>query len=488
MTQRCPKCSAPLDGIAAYCPRCGYKLAAVPAEAPPADAHGLLSPIVFPPGFRARRGLNWVALGLLYTSFYMCRYNLSIANKSISDEFGFDKAQMGLIITVNLFAYACGQIINGLLTDKMGGKRAMLIGAAGTILMNFLFGAASFMGLLGLFVALWGLNGYVQSFGAPGMVKINAAWFARRERGTFAGIFGFMINLGRFFIFKLGPALLAGFAIFGAIKVGPLHWRWLFWAPSIICAFVAAFMALTVAETPEQAGYDYAGSRESVDDAGATADFGLVFRTVVANPAVWVTAGAYACTGAVRQSIDQWFPRYMQDVYHLKLESAKFQWLGLLIPLVASAGSLLSGVISDTLFQSRRAPVAVLLYALETLIILAAAQFHGVNTAIAFFVAISFTANSTHSLLGTAAAMDIGGRKMTGFASGVIDSFQYFGGSLAGYALGSLIDHMGWGSYFYFMAPFGAIGAVLMFTMGHRIVPKPPGPPPRGFEVKTQAA
>src|SRR5713101_4071082 len=102
----------------------------------------------YPPGFRARRGLNWAFLGLLYTSFYMCRYNFSIANKSISDEFGFSRADMGYIITTALFAYACGQIINGLLTDRIGGKRAMLIGAAGTIVMNILFGAASFAGML----------------------------------------------------------------------------------------------------------------------------------------------------------------------------------------------------------------------------------------------------------------------------------------------------------------------------------------------------
>src|SRR5215468_3646407 len=71
--------------------------------------------ITYPPGFRARRGLNWGFLGLLYTSFYMCRYNLSIANKSISQEFGFTRADMGYIITTALLAYACGQIINGLL-------------------------------------------------------------------------------------------------------------------------------------------------------------------------------------------------------------------------------------------------------------------------------------------------------------------------------------------------------------------------------------
>src|ERR1700691_4279248 len=105
----------------------------------------------YPRGFRPRRGLNWISLGLLYTSFYMCRYNLSIANKAISVQYGFNKAQMGWIITVTSLAYALGQVINGLITDHIGGKKAMLIGAAGTVVMNILFGAASFAGLLGLF-------------------------------------------------------------------------------------------------------------------------------------------------------------------------------------------------------------------------------------------------------------------------------------------------------------------------------------------------
>lgn len=43
---------------------------------------------------------------------------------------------MGTIITTALLAYACGLIVNGLLTDRLGGKRAMLVGAAGTIIMN----------------------------------------------------------------------------------------------------------------------------------------------------------------------------------------------------------------------------------------------------------------------------------------------------------------------------------------------------------------
>jgi OPA family glycerol-3-phosphate transporter-like MFS transporter len=419
-----------------------------------------------PAGFRQRRGLNWAFIGLLYTSFYMCRYNFSIANGAISKEFGFSKADMGAIITTALLAYACGQIINGLLADRLGGKRAMLIGAAGTVTMNVLFGVASFWGLLWMFVTIRGIDGYLQAFGAPGMVKINAAWFGHRERGRFAGIFGFMINLGRFGIFKLGPALLAGFVFLGLWQIPPLHWRWLFWVPAGITTVVALGMGCVVQDTPEGAGFPSPNPQDPSGDVRASVK--TVLYTIASNPVVWVVACAYACTGAVRQGIDQWFPRFMNEAYHVDFQSAQFQLVGFLIPFVASAGSLISGYLSDTLFQGRRAPVAAGLYFIETAIILLAAQFHTANAAVLFLVLISFTANATHSILGTAAAMDIGGPKMAGFASGVIDSFQYFGGSLAGYFLGALLDKS-WGSYFYFMAPFGVIGGILMLTIFGRV-------------------
>ncbi len=397
----------------------------------------------------------------------MCRYNLPLASEAITSEFGFNKAKFGTIITTALLAYACGQIVNGLLADRLGGKRAMLIGVTGTVVMNVVFGIASFWGLLWLFVVIRGIDGYMQAFGAPGMVKINAAWFRPNERGGFAGIFGFMINLGRFGIAKLGTALLAGFAFLGLIQIPPLHWRWLFWIPAGIALVIGICMALIVKDTPEEANFPPVNPEEETGGEVRVKVFD-VFKIIVTNPVVWIVACAYACTGAVRHGIDQWFPLFMRQVHHVDYRSAQFQILAASIPFVASAGSLISGVVSDKVFNGRRAPVAAVLYFLETFIILAAAQFHSVNAAIVFLVLISLTANSTHSILGTAAAMDIGGAKMAGFASGVIDSFQYFGGSLAGIVLGALLDRS-WGNYFYFMAPFGLIGGVLMLSILGRV-------------------
>ena len=85
----------------------------------------------------------------MYASYYLCRYNFPIANQSISKEFGFSNTEMGWIISASMVAYAVGQVVNGFFTDRIGGRRAMLTGAIGTIVLNVLFGLASFWGGIG---------------------------------------------------------------------------------------------------------------------------------------------------------------------------------------------------------------------------------------------------------------------------------------------------------------------------------------------------
>ena len=176
--------------------------------------------IHYPQGFRARRGLNWFVLGATYASFYMCRYNFRFATPGMAEEFHFDYEKITLILAWWSVAYGVGQLVNGLFCDRIGGRTSMVIGAAGTVLINLVYGFVSFAGTFSTFALIWLLNGYLQSFGSPGFIKINAAWFNRSERGTFSGVFGFMIQLGQVAINNLAPLILAGFAV-GAWTLPP---------------------------------------------------------------------------------------------------------------------------------------------------------------------------------------------------------------------------------------------------------------------------
>jgi sugar phosphate permease len=119
------------------------------------------------------------------------------------------------------------------------------------------------------------------------------------------------------------------------------------------------------------------------------------------------------------------------------------------LPVLATLGSLAAGAISDKLMRGRRAPVAAVLYFVQFVCIVLAILmsqhllYASATMATVLVLGIHTGCNATHSILGSAAAMDLGGRKMAGFASGVIDSFQYFGAMLAGFGLGTLLDYSG---------------------------------------------
>ncbi len=437
--------------------------------------------IKHPPGFRPRRGLNWFSLGLLYASYYMCRYNFRFATPGMIDEYHFTHSQISDMLAIWSLAYGTGQLINGLLCDRIGGKRSMLIGAVGTIVVNLFFGFSSVIGTFTTFSLVWLINGYLQSFGAPGMVKINAAWFARRERGTFAGIYGFMIQIGQVAISNLAPIIVAGFTL-GPLVVPESEWRWLFRIPPIFTAVAAVFMYFAAKQTPDEAGYPGAIVDEIDNSAGVTVSLKESFKTIFTHPLVWFYAAAYACTGAVRQSSDQIAILYFQDELGFDMKSSipKAALITLsLMPMVAVLGSFLSGWVSDHFFKGHRSPVAMVLYFFEAVVIGCAAVVllsgkvgptpSGIFIGCMFLVLIALTANSTHSIVGAAAPMDIGGKKMAGFAAGVIDSFQYYGGAISLSVTGRVLDltreQYGYTFWYAIMSGFGILGGISMYLV-----------------------
>lgn len=157
--------------------------------------------------FRWRRAINWLPLGLTYAFLYMARYNLTVSKNALGNL--MPKEAFGIIFAVGTWTYALSFLINGPLTDRIGGKKAIIIGASGAALMNAVMGVIVY-GILALgwtinltvaFSIAYGLNMYFQSYGAVAIVKVNSAWFHVRERGTFGGIFGILISLGLYFAF-----------------------------------------------------------------------------------------------------------------------------------------------------------------------------------------------------------------------------------------------------------------------------------------------
>src|SRR5260370_20333679 len=85
-------------------------------------------------GFRRRRVLNWVPLGLTYAFLYMGRYNLvSLKDPSVHMITG---KEFGDIDAIGSIVYGVAFLFNGPLTDRWGGRITILIAAAGAAACN----------------------------------------------------------------------------------------------------------------------------------------------------------------------------------------------------------------------------------------------------------------------------------------------------------------------------------------------------------------
>jgi OPA family glycerol-3-phosphate transporter-like MFS transporter len=413
------------------------------------------------PAFRLRRLQNWFFLGLMYGFFYMSRYNFSAVQAAVAEQFGWSYSDYGSIISAGLLTYGCAVFFNGPLADRIGGKRAILIGAAGAAVFNVLFGLchlllirpATIVGdqvvipaelasgmssstVIAMFAVLWACNHYFQSCGALSIVKINAAWFRISERGQFAGIFGIMIQGGRTMAFTLLPITLKFFP-----------WQYAFFIPAAFLVVMWFLCLSRVENTPAAAGHgELDTGDESPEEKNADVTIGFVLRKVFARRAPWIIALASMCIGMVRHSVDHWYARYIGVMFGVPAKNlatfAPYEFASVAMPIAAILGGLCAGNASDRLFGSRRAPVIFLAFVGQAMCLLMLRGYiHNSWGACLSLVFISFFVQSAHSLVGGAASMDFGGRKAVATAAGLFDGAQYLAGSIVGAGMGRLLDH-----------------------------------------------
>uniref|UniRef100_A0A832I5R9 MFS transporter n=1 Tax=Eiseniibacteriota bacterium TaxID=2212470 RepID=A0A832I5R9_UNCEI len=414
------------------------------------------------PRFLQRRTQNWLVLGLTYAAMYMARYNFPLANKALSDAYGWDRAQVGLIITTATLLYGISALLNGPIADRFGGRRAMLVGASGAFVFNLLFGVGAYLGvlgtgpvLLGYFATMWTLNMYFQSYSALALIKVNSGWFHVSERGVFSAIFGSMIQSGRFLVFLL----------LGAPFVAALPWEWRFFIPAAIVLLMAVFTYLVVQDTPADAGLPDFDPQDATSGDTEKITFGYVARKVFTNPIAITIAVAEFCTGLVRGGFEQWFPRYMQEVQHLELSNPIFQRNALIIVGAGIVGAFVAGYASDKLFGHRRPPVAFIGYVIQVACLFVVWRAPSMDLVVAAFVLNSLAISMVHSMLSGTASMDFGGKRAAATAAGMFDGMQYVGQSFVGWGMGALIDAFGWGAWGASMIGFAALGGVLMLTL-----------------------
>ena len=379
--------------------------------------------------FHRHRLRVMLAITLGYGLIYTCRLALGVVKKPLIDAGVFTPTELGLIGSALFYTYAIGKLTNGFLADHANMKRFLSFAFLATAVCNLLMGFTTTVWAAAL---LWGLNGWFQSFGAPGGVVAMTNWFSNQERGRAYGVWSTAHSIGEGLTFLVVGALVAA-----------AGWRWGFWGPGVLGVATAMGCYLLIQDRPRTLGLPTVNDwkKDNYNEApkpGIKSVLGLQL-SILKLPAIWILCLASATTYVTRYAINSWGVLYLQEARGFSLPAAGT--LLMISTLAGIAGAIGFGFVSDKYFNARRPPVNLIFALME--IAGLALFFWGPNTMpVMVFSMLLFGMGLTGLVtsLGGLFAVDIAPKRVAGAAMGVIGIFSYIGAALQEQISGFLIE------------------------------------------------
>lgn len=391
------------------------------------------------------QGLVLWVLWLTYGSFYFCRNNLGVVLKEIEGEFHYSKTQLGWVLLALKVAYGVGQLVNGQLAEHWNPRKLLAIGLLTSAALNVVFGWATALYML---IFIWACNGYVQALGWPPTMRVAANWFPPLKRGRTIGIIGTGYQLCGALTF-----VLTGWA---AERYG---WRGGLYVPAGILVASAVHMLLFLKEAPAGQGTALPADEPARGDVSS---FQTNIIATLANPRLWIVAGALFMLDASRYGFTDWGVTHLKEVQHDSVSTASFKYA--VLPFGGILGALFSGWATDRHFQGRRAPVIFGLLTLLGVLALAYDQvLHwGLVPSVLILTAIGFCIFGSQVLLVGTLPIDLARHHAAAAAVGFVNFMGYMGAAAGDVITGYLTQIHGWPVAVRFWAACAFVGAVIV--------------------------
>jgi ACS family glucarate transporter-like MFS transporter len=273
------------------------------------------------------------------------RASMAVAGTDrIMDQYGIDPVKMGSVYSAFLFVYSICMIPGGVLIDRAGPRRALMLVGFSSALLGALTGAIGwFVGTGGaLITALLIVRGTMGALSAPlhpAAARAIGNWFPFPERSfangvvTCAAIFGVAVSYPGF------SALIKTFGWQGALIVC-----------GIITAALACVWMFYARDWPEEHPSVNAAEKVLIGTAPTNVDRGSAgWVQLLGNPNLLLVTLSYAAVGYFQYLFVYWMAYYFEKVLHLGADASKYYAGFLQIGLAAGMpiGGWLSGKFSE---------------------------------------------------------------------------------------------------------------------------------------------
>ena len=251
------------------------------------------------------------------------RYLINYAVVYIGDDLALTATQTGLILSSFFLGYAFMQMPGGLLADKFGAKKVLLMAV---IVWSIFTGLTAVAWSLAAMVVVRFLFGIGEGGFQPAASKIIATVFPENERSKAMSV-----------MLASGAIMAMLVPILSAFLLTTVGWRPIF----VVCGILGAVIAILYWK------YIKLPSEEPVQTEEQKVQNKGILKQLLSMPFMWSLIVSYFTIYAVNWGLNSWLPKYLTDVRNLDLMSIGYLQM---IPGVLMLGCMFAfGIIIDKL-------------------------------------------------------------------------------------------------------------------------------------------
>ncbi len=415
--------------------------------------------------YKRLRARTFWGVTVAYTLYYVCRGTLGVVKQPLIDGGVLTAGQLGIIGSAFYFVYAVGKFTNGFIADYCNIRRFMAVGIGISAAINLILGVLGLLAtpvgmasllIFGVFLLLWGANGWMQSMGSPPGTISLSRWFPLTQRGTRYSIFSSTPQLG-----KSVSMVMTGFIVAAA------GWQWGFLAAAVAGVIGLVVSLVFISDTPESEGLpsvqELSGEPLREMDKKPTRE---LQKWVFRHPGIWVIAISTAFLYITQHAVSDWGVLFLQKQKAFSLSTAA-QIIGY-AEAFGITGNLIAGWLSDVVFRGNRVR-PVVLAGILAVASLFGFLFLGGGFALnmAFVAVFSFSFSIVFCIVAGLMALDFVPRKATGAALGIVGISSYAAAGLQSMVSGFLIGGFSADGFynFYPVSIFWIVACLLAFVL-----------------------
>lgn len=381
---------------------------------------------------------------LVYFTSYLTRKNYDAALVEIYTSMDIPKTLASLASTGAVITYGAGQLLSGVLGDKLKPRNIIFCGLIITSICNILMPLA---GSIYPMIAIWCINGLAQAMMWPPLVKIMSETLDSASYKKAVLYVTVASSIATILIYLLIP-----------LCIQTLSWKLAFYISSVAAAIMCAVWMIKIKGFERITGSVSAGKKQAVE---AKANTPVFNKKYLLASGIIPIAICIVLQGTLRDGVTTWMPTIVTEVFSLDtsvsiLSTVALPLLGIFSSAIAQAIEKKIGneVSSSAVFFGVSLVCCVLLVFTNSAVIISVllmaiitACMHGINLMLVCEVPNYFAKFNKVSTV-----------------SGILNSFTYLGSAVSIYGIAVVAEKFNdWNVNFKLWAAISAFG--ILFCM-----------------------